>query len=99
MLGMGFTDRAQPSTARLYTAPAGVYLRATLAALPFLHSLNAGDPMASYQTINPFNGETVRTVELMTAAAVEQRLAAAESAFPAWAALSLDARGDYLRRI
>ncbi|WP_449467235.1 NAD-dependent succinate-semialdehyde dehydrogenase [Stenotrophomonas humi] len=55
--------------------------------------------MASYQTINPFNGQAVRTVELMTAAAVEQRLAAAESAFPAWAALSLEARGDYLRKI
>ncbi|WP_269791467.1 NAD-dependent succinate-semialdehyde dehydrogenase [Stenotrophomonas sp. Iso1] len=55
--------------------------------------------MASYQTINPFNGEAVRTVELMAAAAVEQRLAAAESAFPAWAALSLEARGDYLRKI
>ena len=55
--------------------------------------------MASYQTINPFNGQSVRTVELMTATAVEQRLAAAESAFPAWAALSLEARGDYLRKI
>ena len=55
--------------------------------------------MASYQTINPFNGQAVRTVELMTAAAVEQRLAAAESAFPAWSALSLDARGDHLRRV
>ena len=55
--------------------------------------------MASYQTINPFNGQAVRTVELMTAAAVEQRLAAAESAFPAWAALSLEARGGHLRKI
>lgn len=55
--------------------------------------------MASYQTINPFNGQAVRTVELMTAAAVEQRLTAAESAFPAWSALSLDARGDHLRKV
>ncbi len=55
--------------------------------------------MASYQTINPFNGQAVRTVELMTAAAVEQRLAAAEAAFPAWSGLSLDARGDHLRKV
>lgn len=55
--------------------------------------------MASYQTINPFNGQAVRAVELMTAAAVEQRLAAAESAFPAWSALSLEARGDHLRKV
>ncbi|MGH8052828.1 MAG: NAD-dependent succinate-semialdehyde dehydrogenase [Stenotrophomonas sp.] len=55
--------------------------------------------MASYQTINPFNGQAVRTVELMGAAAVEQRLAAAEAAFPAWSALSLDARGVLLHKL
>ncbi|HEX7989442.1 MAG TPA: aldehyde dehydrogenase family protein, partial [Stenotrophomonas sp.] len=55
--------------------------------------------MASYQTINPFNGEIVRTVELLTSAAIEQRLAAAESAFPQWSALSLEQRGDYLRKV
>ncbi len=54
--------------------------------------------MASYQTFNPFNGEIVRTVELMDSAAIEQRLAAAEAAFPPWSALSLAQRGDYLRR-
>ncbi|WP_305804967.1 NAD-dependent succinate-semialdehyde dehydrogenase [Stenotrophomonas sp. YIM B06876] len=55
--------------------------------------------MASYQTINPFSGQAVDTVELMTPAAVEQRLAAAEAAFPAWAASSLETRDDYLRKI
>ena len=55
--------------------------------------------MASYQTINPFNGRAERTVELMSAAAIEQRLAAAQSAFPAWAGLSLEQRGDYLRKV
>lgn len=55
--------------------------------------------MASYQTVNPFNGRVQRTVELMSAAAVEQRLAAAEAAFPQWSALSLEQRGRFLRGI
>ena len=55
--------------------------------------------MASYQTINPFNGRVERTVELMNAAAIEQRLAAAESAFPEWSGLSLAQRGHHLRRM
>ncbi len=55
--------------------------------------------MASYQTLNPFNGRAERTVELMSAAAVEQRLAAAAAAFPAWAGLDLAQRGDHLRRV
>jgi acyl-CoA reductase-like NAD-dependent aldehyde dehydrogenase len=55
--------------------------------------------MASYQTINPFDGRAERTVEQMSAAAVEQRLAAAESAFPAWSALTLEQRGGLLRKV
>ena len=55
--------------------------------------------MASYQTFNPHDGSVVRTVELMDAAAVEQRLAAAEAAFPAWAARSLQERGALLLKI
>lgn len=55
--------------------------------------------MASYQTINPFDGRAERTVELMSAAAVEQRLAAAESAFPLWSALTLEQRGGLLRKV
>ena len=55
--------------------------------------------MASYQTINPFNGEIVRTVELLTAAGIEQRLATAETVFPQWSALSLEQRGDHLRKV
>ena len=55
--------------------------------------------MASYQTVNPFNGRAERAVELMTAAAIEQRLAAADAAFPAWSALTLAQRGAYLRNV
>lgn len=55
--------------------------------------------MASYQTVNPFNGQTLRTVELLDSDAVEKRLAAAEAAFPAWSALTLEQRGDFLRKV
>ncbi len=55
--------------------------------------------MASYQTVNPFNGRVEDTIELMDAAAIEQRLAAAEAAFPAWAQLTLDERGALLCNI
>jgi len=55
--------------------------------------------MASYQTLNPYSGQVVRSVELMDAAAVEQRLAAAEAAFPAWSARSLEERGAVLRKV
>lgn len=55
--------------------------------------------MASYQTVNPFNGRVQRTVELMSTAAIEQRLAAAEAAFPQWSALSLEQRGRFLHGI
>ncbi|MHA4858196.1 aldehyde dehydrogenase family protein, partial [Enterococcus faecium] len=49
--------------------------------------------MTSYQTLNPFDGRVLRTVELMSAVAVEQRLAAAQAAFPAWSGLPLAQRG------
>ena len=55
--------------------------------------------MASQHTLNPFTGHVERVVELMDAVAVEQRLAAAQAAFPAWAALPLDARGAWLRKV
>lgn len=55
--------------------------------------------MASYQTINPFDGRALRTVELMSAVAVEQRLAAAEVAFPAWSGMALEQRGALLRNV
>ncbi|WP_433851122.1 NAD-dependent succinate-semialdehyde dehydrogenase [Stenotrophomonas nitritireducens] len=55
--------------------------------------------MASYQTLNPFDGRALRTIELMSAVAVEQRLAAAEAAFPAWSGRSLAQRGDLLRGV
>ncbi len=55
--------------------------------------------MASYQTVNPFNGQTMRTVELAGSDAVEKRLAAAEAAFPAWSALTLEQRGEFLRKV
>ena len=55
--------------------------------------------MASQHTLNPFTGHVERVVELMDAVAVEQRLAAAQAAFPAWAALPLDARGEWLRKV
>lgn len=55
--------------------------------------------MASYQTLNPFNGQAVRTVELLSSDAVEKRLAAAEAAFPEWSALTLEQRGDFLRKV
>ncbi len=55
--------------------------------------------MASYQTINPFDGRALRTVELMSAVAVEQRLAAAQAAFPAWSGMALEQRGALLRNV
>ncbi|MCA7024026.1 MULTISPECIES: NAD-dependent succinate-semialdehyde dehydrogenase [Stenotrophomonas] len=55
--------------------------------------------MASYPTLNPFDGRDLRTVELMSAVAVEQRLAAAQAAFPAWSGLPLEQRGVLLRQV
>jgi acyl-CoA reductase-like NAD-dependent aldehyde dehydrogenase len=55
--------------------------------------------MASYQTVNPFSGQVVGTIALMGAAEIEQRLAAAESVFPAWSSLALAQRGQFLHKI
>ncbi len=51
------------------------------------------------ETVNPATGKVEYRLELMGADDVERRLAAAEQAFPAWAALSLDDRGRYLQRV
>jgi acyl-CoA reductase-like NAD-dependent aldehyde dehydrogenase len=55
--------------------------------------------MASSQTLNPFDGRALRTVEPMSAVAVEQRLAAAQAAFPVWSGLALEQRGVLLRKV
>ncbi|HAV71092.1 MAG TPA: succinate-semialdehyde dehydrogenase [Stenotrophomonas sp.] len=49
--------------------------------------------------INPATGQVTFRHELLTAKEVEQRLAAAAEAFPAWAARSLQERGAILRAI
>ena len=55
--------------------------------------------MSSYQTVNPHTGQSEYTVQLMDAAAIEQRLSAAATAFPPWAAQSVDQRAALLRRV
>lgn len=47
---------------------------------------------------DPWTGE-VRPFPKMAAAGIEARLAAAEAAFPAWSALSLDERAGHLRKV
>ncbi len=49
--------------------------------------------------INPATGQVTYRHELLTATEVEQRLAAAAEAFPAWSARSLQERGAMLRAI
>ena len=51
------------------------------------------------ETINPATGQVEYRHELMTSAQVDATLAAAQQAFPAWAALSLAERGKVLRAI
>lgn len=51
-----------------------------------------------YDTVNPANGQVEYSLELMDAAAVEKRLAAAAQAFPGWAATPLEQRGALLRK-
>lgn len=51
------------------------------------------------ETVNPATGKVEYRLELMGADAVERRLAAAEQAFPAWSALSLEERGHHLQRV
>lgn len=54
--------------------------------------------MSSYETINPHTGQSEHTVQLMDAAAIEHRLAAASKAFPTWAARPLNERAALLRK-
>src|SRR5690606_38406398 len=82
--------RACPARSRRNRNMAGAILRAFV-------GCRCAD-MASYQTINPFDGRALRTVELLSAAAVEQRLAVAEAAFPRWAGMTLEQRGTLLRK-
>ncbi len=51
------------------------------------------------EIINPANGQVTYRHELMDTGEVEQRLNAAAAAFPAWAALPLQQRGDLLRQV
>ncbi|UYB53850.1 NAD-dependent succinate-semialdehyde dehydrogenase [Xanthomonas sp. AM6] len=52
-----------------------------------------------HDTVNPATGKVEYSLELMDAAAVEQRLAASAQAFPAWAATPLEQRGALLRQV
>lgn len=52
-----------------------------------------------YDTVNPATGQVEYRLELMDAAAVEQRLAASAHAFPAWAETPLEQRGALLRQV
>ena len=51
------------------------------------------------EIINPATGKVTYRHELLSAEGVEQRLAAAAAAFPAWSARTLDERGSVLRAI
>jgi len=51
------------------------------------------------EIINPATGKVTYRHELLSADGVEQRLAAAAAAFPAWSARTLDERGSVLRAI
>lgn len=48
---------------------------------------------------NPWTGQVDYRYDYQDAAAVEATLARSQQAFPAWSALSLDQRADYLRRV
>ncbi|MBB4125361.1 succinate-semialdehyde dehydrogenase/glutarate-semialdehyde dehydrogenase [Xanthomonas translucens] len=52
-----------------------------------------------YDTVNPATGQVDYSLELMDAAAVEQRLAASAQAFRAWAETPLEQRGALLRQV
>ena len=52
-----------------------------------------------YDTVNPATGQVEHRQDLMDATAVERRLAAAEQAFPGWAATPLEQRGALLRQV
>lgn len=53
----------------------------------------------SIEITNPWTGQVDYRYDYMDAAAVEQRLAKSAAAFPAWSALSLDQRGNILKRV
>ena len=53
----------------------------------------------SVEIVNPWTGQVDYRYDYQSADAVEAILARSQSAFPSWSALSLDERGDYLRRI
>ncbi|HVJ38491.1 MAG TPA: NAD-dependent succinate-semialdehyde dehydrogenase [Stenotrophomonas sp.] len=55
--------------------------------------------MSSYQTVNPYTGQSEYSVQLMDAAAIEQRLTAATSAFAQWKTQSIEQRAALLRRV
>lgn len=52
----------------------------------------------SFKVINPANGEVVAEVADLDRAQVVEAIAAAEAAFPSWAALTAKARSEILRR-
>ena len=52
----------------------------------------------SYSTINPYTGKPEHQQALQSNAQIDAALAAAEHAFPQWAALPSSARADYLRK-
>jgi len=55
--------------------------------------------MSSYQTVNPHTGQSEYSVQLMDAAAIEQRLTAAATAFAQWKTQSIEQRAALLRRV
>ena len=55
--------------------------------------------MSSYQTVNPHTGQSEYSVQLMDAAAIEQRLTAAAAAFAQWKTQSIEQRAALLRRV
>ncbi|PWB98048.1 aldehyde dehydrogenase [Salinibacterium hongtaonis] len=54
---------------------------------------------ATIDVINPSNGQVITTIPRLTAADVDDAVAAAKSAFPAWAALEPLQRAKYLDRL
>ena len=53
----------------------------------------------SVEIINPWTSQVDYRYDYMDAAAVEQCLANSAAAFPAWSTLSLEQRGDFLKRM
>lgn len=53
----------------------------------------------AFKSVNPATGQTVKIVETWNEAQLDQALAEVAAATPAWAALSLEARAEALRRV